>query len=114
MEDPGGFVDEHRAETLWIVSFEALDHEFDRRVILFRSAVIRSEDFKLVLTIFAMEKLVMSNTIVCSGQIDTTVSAMYGRTHGSVNRVLQHHAARLNEVHSVLLQSLFRLLALLV
>ena len=39
MKDPRGFVDEHSAETFRVVGFETLDHEFDRRVILSKSAV---------------------------------------------------------------------------
>jgi hypothetical protein len=63
-------VDEDGTETLGVVGLEALDHELDGVVVLWwRSAWgIREEREDRKRTMFAMEKPVMSNTMVWKGQ----------------------------------------------
>lgn len=64
LEDPGRFVDEDDAEGFGVVGFEAFDHEFDGAVVLSGVSELRKGLGRWDrLTIFAMEKSVMSNTI---------------------------------------------------
>ena len=68
LKDPRRFVDQYHPQALGVVCFEAFDHELDWRVILARrvSDVIASLSrmARDMLTMFAIEKSVMSNTIV--------------------------------------------------
>lgn len=64
MEHPGGFVDKDGAEGLGVVGLEALDHEFDRGVVLARGQWGFYCAQGGLHTMFARENPVMSKTTV--------------------------------------------------